>query len=150
MVFKREMNFEMPFENMYEAPLNTACTWNIIVHFCCSLALGPMKSNPWPSDGIFIYKQITAVGRQRDRLSWIGWHITSWYWSIHEHGPHLFCSDCHLSWDSRVDSGGVNQQRSLLHLPRDGKTNSIKVFWQAKFCILCVSNLATLPLFFFF
>lgn len=42
---------------------------------------------------------------------------TSRHWCIHEHGSHFLCCNCHFFWDSRIDSWGVNQQCSLLHLP---------------------------------
>lgn len=53
------------------------------------------------------------------------WHITSWHRSVHEHSTHLLCSDRHLSWDCRVNGGGVDQQRSLLHFSEEGKTEEI-------------------------
>lgn len=94
-------------------------------------------------------EQITTVQQHRsqnqtcrDALVFFGWLITSWNWSIHEHGPHLLCSDRHLFWDGRVDGGGVDQQRSLLHLPEESKTNSIKTFYLAKPFCLDIKHLA--------
>lgn len=70
--------------------------------------------------------------QNQKNISFFGW-ITSWYWSIHEHSTHLLRSNSHLSWDGRVDGGGVNQQCPLLHLPKESDTKkTLKQFCLAK------------------
>lgn len=86
--------------------------------------------------------QLSIVKHHRTtkcRLCFSRWTITSWHRSIHKDSTHLFCSNCHFFWDSRVNGGGVNQQGSLLHLPKKSKAKSMQHL-VLQLCILFIKR----------